>query len=243
MRTRLAKREASTDPLRFSSLGKKDRQIWHIAKGTPSEKMQPNTFMKFLYGDIIELIVLFLAKEAGHTVENEQGEVEVEGVKGHIDALIDGRVVDVKSASSFGFQKFKNHKLLEDDPFGYVQQLSGYSNVLTPEEAPAFLAVDKVTGNMHVMELSTSITTTHPPLDRIQHLKKIVASSEPPPHCYDTVPDGKSGNMKLDTGCGYCQFKNSCYPGLRTFIYSNGPMYLTRVVKLPDVTEATGNEI
>lgn len=240
MKTRLAKREQSTDALRFSALGKKDRQIWHIAKGTPGEKMTPNTYMKFLYGDIIELVVLFLAKESGHIVENEQGEVEVEGVKGHIDALIDGKVVDVKSASPFGFQKFKNHKLLEDDPFGYVQQLSGYSNVLTPGESPSFLAVDKVTGNMHVMELDTSITAAHPPLDRIQHLKKIIASEIPPNLCYDPVPDGKSGNMKLATGCAYCQFKNSCFPGLRTFIYSNGPRYLTTVVKVPDVYEATG---
>lgn len=237
LRTRLSKREESGDALRFSSLGKEDRQIWHQAKDTPKEEMQPNAYFKFLYGDMIELLVLFLAKEAGHTVADEQKEIEVDGVKGHIDAIIDGVVVDVKSASPFSFQKFKNGKLLEDDPFGYIQQLSGYAHVLTPNEAPYFFAVDKVSGQMHLMEVSTSITADYAPAPRIEHLKNILASDTPPPPCKVPVPDGKSGNMKLDTLCSYCAYKKSCYPEIRTFLYSNGPRYLTKVAKVPDVYE------
>jgi hypothetical protein len=43
---------------------------------------------------------------------------------GHQDAIIDGVLVDCKSASGVGFDKFKYNKLAEDDPFGYVAQLS-----------------------------------------------------------------------------------------------------------------------
>ena len=53
--------------------------------------------------------------------------MEVEGVTGHQDCIIDGVVVDCKSASGVGFDKFKHNKLAEDDPFGYVAQISAYA--------------------------------------------------------------------------------------------------------------------
>jgi hypothetical protein len=40
--------------------------------------------------------------------------------------VIDGVTVDVKSASKYGFEKFLKHNLREDDPFGYISQLSSY---------------------------------------------------------------------------------------------------------------------
>ena len=237
LRTRLGARENLRDPLRFSSLGKKDRQIWYMAHGYEPEDMSAKTYFKFLYGDVIELLVLFLAKEAGHTVEGLQDEVEVNGVKGHIDAIIDGTVVDVKSASPFGYKKFEKNEVTEDDPFGYTAQLAGYANVLTPGQEAAWVAFDKVSGDICVSKLSSSIIADHKPEERIEHLKKVVDSPIPPVRCYEAVPGGKSGNMKLDTGCSYCAFKHDCWPNLRAFAYSNGPRYLTNVVKEPDVPE------
>lgn len=237
LRTRLTEREPLDNPLRFSSLGKQDRQIWYMSRHTPQEDMTPKTYFKFLYGDIIELLVLFLAKEAGHDVHSEQLEVEVDGVKGHIDAIIDGVVVDVKSAAPYGYQKFERQTVVEDDPFGYVAQLAGYSNVLNKGKSAAWVAFDKVGGDICVSTLSSSIINDHKPEDRITHLKGIIAQKDPPPRCYEPKPDGKSGNMMLPTGCSYCAFKHTCWPGVRTFLYFNGPRYLTRVVKVPDVSE------
>jgi len=239
MRTRLASREDVRDPLRFSALGKPDRQLWYMAHGYPSEEMTPKTYFKFTYGDVIEALLLFLAKEAGHSVEAEQMEIEVDGVKGHIDAIIDGVVVDVKSASPFSYKKFKDNTLLENDAFGYIQQISGYADTITPGEGGAFLAADKVSGDICVMNVSTSIIADHPPLPRIKHLKEVIAQPTPPPRCFSDIPDGKSGNMKLGTECSYCAFKHECYKDLRTFIYSTGPRYLTKVVKTPEVYEVT----
>ena len=238
LRQRLAERKVDRSPLRFSSLGKPDRQLWY--DGHPDgteEEFTAKTFYKFLYGDVIEGLVLFLAKEAGHTVERHQEEIEVAGIKGHIDAIIDGVVVDVKSASPFGYKKFKNNDVLTDDPFGYVAQLAGYGDVLTPGEPAAWLAVDKVSGDICVATLSPSVIADHKPLPRIEHLKEVLDAPEPPPLCYDPVEDGKSGNMKLPTPCSYCKHKKRCHPNLRTFIYSTGPRYLTRVVNVPNVLE------
>jgi len=239
-RTRLQARPPAETPLRFSSLGKPDRQIWMDGNPTGDERpLSGKTYFKFLYGDVIEAVVLFLAQEAGHVVESPQAEVEVDGVKGHIDAIIDGVVVDVKSASPHGYKKFVYGTVQEDDPFGYVQQLAGYSSVLTPGKEAAWVAMDKVGGGLCVSTLPSQVINEFDPQERITHLKKVLESDDPPGHCYVPVPDGKSGNMKLPTGCSYCKHLSRCWPTARKFLYSTGPRYLTTVVKTPDVPEVT----
>ena len=229
------------DVLRFSALGKKNRQIWFDSRptGGAKEALLPKTYLKFMYGDVIEQLILFLVKEAGHTVESEQAEIDVDGVKGHIDAIIDGVVVDVKSASPYGYQKFKQRKIFEDDPFGYVEQLSGYSSVLTPGEEAAWLAFDKVGADICVTRVPPHVIEAHPPLPRIEELKEVIKSNTPPDFCYPLVPDGASGNMKLDTPCSYCHWKFRCRPETRAFLYSTGPKYLAVVKKEPNVPEIT----
>lgn len=242
VRTRLRKAPERSSPLRFSALGKPDRQIWydaHPEDGT-KEKLLPKTYLKFMYGDVIEQLLLLLIKEAGHSVEDEQRGVEVLGVKGHIDAIIDGVVVDVKSASPYGYKKFESNTVTQDDPFGYVAQLSGYSNVLTPGQPAAWIAFDKVAADICVSYLPNMVIKHHQPEERIEHLENVIANPEPPERCFEPVPDGKSGNLKLPSGCSYCSHKYRCHPDLRTFLYSTGPRFLTKVVREPDVPEVKG---
>lgn len=241
LRQRLAQRPDAGPSLRFSALGRPDRQIWFDAHPEPGtkERLIPKTYLKFLYGDLIEQLLLFLAKEAGHSVERTQEEVEVLGVKGHIDAVIDGVVVDVKSASSYGYKKFEERRVTEDDPFGYVAQLSGYADVLTPGQSAAWLANDKVAGDICVSPLLASVIKHYPPAERIEHLKKVLDSDTPPPLCYQPIPDGASGNLRLGTGCSYCPYKFRCYPALRVFAYSTGPKFLVQVSSLPKVPDIT----
>lgn len=246
LRTRLRKREEKKgeEVLRFSALGKKDRQIWYKAnKPEVAEKMPGKQNFKFLYGDTIEVLLLFLAKEAGHVVENCQKGVEEDGVKGSIDAEIDGVLVDVKSASSYSFGKFQSGAYRFDDPFGYVSQLSGYATALGHKRA-GFLVADKVHGDITFVELDKYDIEANPPGPRITHLRDVINNPEPPERCYDPVPEGKSGNMKLGIGCSYCEFKDDCYKdanggaGLRKFFYSRGPVWLSRVVREPKVGES-----
>ena len=237
LRSRLKEREKDFS-LRFSNLGRPDRQVWMAAHpDAADEALTSKTYFKFLYGDVIEALLLFLATEAGHEVSRQQEEIEEAGIKGHIDAIIDGTVVDVKSASSFGFKKFKTNTVVEDDPFGYVQQLAGYAHVLTPGEEAAWVAMDKSSASLAVAKLSSSVIKSNDPAPRIAHLKELIKQEEPPALCYNPVPDGTSGNLKLATGCSYCSHKRRCFPELRTFLYSTGPRYLTRVANLPKVPE------
>lgn len=240
LRRRLAKQERKGS-LRFSNLGKPDCQVWYkVNKPEAAEKLTPQTQMKFMYGDMLEVLLLFLAKEAGHEVSHEQAEVECDGVLGHIDAIIDGVVVDAKSASPFAFKKFVDQTVADDDPFGYIPQLSGYCNVL--DKPGAFLAINKESGGLALCPLSEEDRAANPPQTAINRQRESVAS-DTIPFRFDPVPDGKSGNLALGLMCSYCDTKKDCWKdsnngqGLRGFLYSRGPKYLTTVAREPDVYE------
>ena len=227
------KREGKTN-LRLSQIGKPDRQIWYGVKGVEGQPLSGQTRIKFLMGHLLEAVLIMLTKAAGHSVEAEQEEVTVEGVLGHQDCNIDGVLTDIKSASSFAFKKFRDNKLAEDDPFGYIAQISAYATRRGDKEA-AFFAIDKNSGELaitkvHDLEMIDANA-------RVNYLKGIIDTDTPPPRCYNDVPDGKSGNRKLTTGCTYCGYKTRCWDNLRAFKYSNGVRILTHVAKTPDVEE------
>jgi len=238
--------------VRMSNIGKKDRQLWYLHQGVKGEPLMPHTRIKFLYGHFIEEMVLALVKLSGHEVTDEQKKVEVAGIRGSMDCKIDGTLIDVKSTSSYGFKKFKDGTLINDDPFGYVDQIKGYAEAEKAKEF-GWLAMDKTNG--HLTVLKYDMEDESKPywtklnffriLDRIKYIKKLIMQDKPPERCYEPEPDGKSGNMKLGLGCSYCQYKHECYPELRTFLYANGPRYLTKVVKKPDVIEVDrdGNKV
>ena len=244
LRDRLASyKQERRGSLRMSSVGKPLRQVWYEVHGAPGESLKPNTLLKFLYGDLIEELVLFLAREAGHQVTDQQATVDLDGVKGHIDAVIDGVVVDVKSTSSYAFKKFKYGTLHEDDPFGYMKQLAGYSAALKMDGA--FLAMDKSSGNLALLQFDRASLEMEHPQNRIEDQREALTKDTPPERCYGDTANDKSGNRKLVVGCSYCRFKHHCWAdandgeGLRTFLYSNGPAFFTHVEKTPKVPEIT----
>lgn len=232
------KREAT---LRMSSIGRPDRQLWYDIN-TPhlGEELHPNSHIKFFIGDIIEAVVLCLAELAGHSVEGQQDEMSIAGIKGHRDAAIDGVTVDVKSASPFSFKKFKEGLTHDKDAFGYITQLQSYihaakeDEIVTDKDRGAFVAVNKVTGDIVV---DVHKKTQIPIEDIYEHKKQVVKLPEPPERCYEDEPMGKSGNRKLGINCSYCPYKFSCWDGLRGFLYSTGPVFLTHVEEVPRVPE------
>lgn len=242
MRTEFGRnRKRDTRKLRLSSIGREDKFIWNQFHGTLAEKIMPHTFVKFMYGHLIEEMILFLARVAGHTVTDEQKECDVEGVKGHMDCRIDGVVTDVKSASSYGFKKFKYGTVSENDDFGYVDQLRAYAHSEGEKEF-GWLAMDKQNG--HLTYLKQNMDDFEGDIaERVRHVKKLVEQPEPLEYCFQPVPDGKSGNLKLAMGCSYCQFKRHCYTDLRAFKYSQGIKFLSKVVNEPKVEEIPLHEI
>lgn len=234
----------SVGTLRMSSLGQPcERKLWYSVQPSLSslkEVLQPNTLNKFIFGDMIEAYTLGLIKASGHSLEGMQDQVQILGIKGSRDCVIDGMVFDIKSASTMSMNKFKNNGLRENDPFGYLSQLSSYvyaskdDPLVTNKTHGGFVAIDKQFGHIEIdiYDLTTELSNKEA---EVQRKKDVVKSPETPKRSFEDVPDGKSGNRKLGTNCSYCEFKQICWPDLQTYIYSTGPRYLTEVVREPKV--------
>ena len=245
LKTRL-KREAKGGTLRMSNLGKPNRQLWYeVNVPHESEPLQPSTYLKFLYGDVIEELLLTLVKLTGHRVEGQQDAMELHGIKGSRDVVIDGMTVDVKSASEYSFSKFKEGLKPEKDTFGYLQQIQNYIHaakddpLVTEKDLGAFLVLNKVSGDI----LLDYHKKNEIPIDEIiQYKKDMVANPEPPERCFEPEPKGQSGNMVLNSNCSFCSYKRLCWPELRTFLYAGAqgkkiPTFFTTVVEEPKVFE------
>jgi len=207
----IKERERSRGNLRLSLIGHPDRKIWYTVRDGDKmgkEKLKGQDKIKFLYGHILESLLIFLSRTAGHTVTDEQKTVTVNGVVGHQDAIVDDVLVDFKSASSYAFKKFKENTIHSDDPFGYIAQISAYAKANNLDKA-GFIAIDKSSGEIcycpvHSMEMINAE-------ERIESLKQTVKSDVAPPRCYSDIPDGKSGNHKLHIGSVYCSYKHVCW--------------------------------
>lgn len=234
--------------LRISRLGNQcPCALWHSLH-TPelAEAMPPWAEVKFAYGHILEALAIALAKASGHEVVGEQDEVCIDGVLGHRDCVIDGCVVDVKSCSSIAFRKYKDKTLNEsNDSFGYLEQLDGYvvashsDPLVSVKDKGYILAIDKTLGHMALYEARVRRTDNgeFKIKQRIAEFKRISEQLSPPICNCETVSDGKSGNIKLGIKASYSSYKYCCFPNLRTFVYSDGPRYLTHVARKPDVLE------
>lgn len=230
--------------LYFSEVGDPcPRRLWYkYNMPSVADKPDGRALLKFFYGDILEELVLNVAESAGHSVTSKQERVTYEVgdgwvVRGRIDAVIDGVPVDVKSVTKFSEEKFKYG--LQDDPFGYYQQLNGYATVLNSDSA-GFVTIQKELGhvNYYPIEVNRGLfrmqaesaveTVSLPNPDSIKRLEPVAASKT-------------SKNKKLCTSCSYCNYKKQCWPEMRTFMYANGPEFLVEVVDTPRVMEITND--
>lgn len=249
-----------------SDLGKPClRQHWYKFNGAEPEPIQGHTRFKFLYGNVIEEAALYLTKEAGHNVECEQQRISVTypstsgewTVTGKVDAVIDGVLIDVKSTSPHGFKKYSEDYSMDanNDSFGYLYQLGFYNKhkhllntptILTDEVG--FLWVDKQNG--HLAASIQNVPSPNEVKKRIYDIINAVYEKElDVPKAFSPERYGKSGNMKLPVACSYCPFKQQCWrdanngQGLRTFLYSHGPVHFTDIKrqpssKVPEITHA-----
>lgn len=237
--------------LRLSQMGDGcPKSLWaSIHSPSIREKFPPNVLIKFHFGDVVEAMAIALAKAAGHLVTGEQDELELDGVLGHRDCVIDGNIVDVKSVNSLSFQKIKNKAVAEDTFLrSYLDQLDGYvvaslEDPLVTNHTTAYIwAVDKVLGHMCLYEHKIRPDRIR---QRIADYKSIVKRENPPECTCGTVREGASGNIKLDLKASYNPYKRFCFPNLRTFYYADGKdgkiIHLVHVAREPRVPEIDKN--
>ena len=127
--------------LRMSIIGRPMRRLWYDLKNgnLAFNRTHPSVFIKFLYGHILEELVLLLVKLSGHEVEDEQKEIEVDGVKvPKYTQIIPGKgnvtfeTVTGNDRKKTGLLKIDGHEIHSIDDlikaggnYGYLQE-NGY---------------------------------------------------------------------------------------------------------------------
>jgi hypothetical protein len=220
------------------------RKLWYkIHYPEKGEYITENTRLKFLYGDVLEEVLLYLAKVSGHEVSHQQAsivEVFEDGwqIRGRIDAVIDGEIVDVKTASPYGYTKMVEEGLTTaNDSFGYSGQLGFYQRNkeqlgVPIGDDPKFLVMDKQNGKV-------GLARPVPGMPDIEATKDEVKDDSIIPDRGFAAEKWTNGNEKLCMNCSYCPFKADCWPGLRVFDYARGPVFATSVKKVPKNGEIT----
>jgi hypothetical protein len=115
-----------------------------------------------------------------------------------------------------------------------MAQLAGYEEAEGTTNG-GFLVINKESGELTLYQPEELDKPYAPKI--IEDIKESLNNNEPPEVCYEPIPEGKSGNMKLPKNCVYCNHKFKCYPDLRVFKYSKGLVYFTEIVNEPKVEE------
>lgn len=217
--------------LRMSGIGRPLCQQQLEKKGM-TQDVAYNDVMRFLMGDLVEAVALFVMKGAGINVVSEQKECDLtiadQDIKGTLDVVlnIDGeeKVWDVKSTSPWSFEnKFSGRggyeAIKEDDPFGYIMQGHLYAE---SDKKPfgGWIAINKSSGEWDFVEAPENQDA-----DRKEYLKeanrivKAIITDAKFKIPFEAVPETYiRGGQKIDTGnklmpktCTFCSFKEHCW--------------------------------
>lgn len=214
--------------VRASGIGRPICQQQYEKMLAPKEDPEYNSIIRFLFGDILESIVIFLLKSSGVNVEMEQGEVKLHlngvDIPGTCDLVVDGKMWDIKSASPFAYEeKFKDfYTLRSEDTFGYVSQLYLYAEAVGCP-AGGWLVVNKSTGEMKLVQVpendhwyrDAALKNVHKNLDTIAetcHTKGTVVERQF--ELQDETFRGQLTGRKVmtkSTPCYWCPFKETCW--------------------------------
>ena len=181
-----------------------------------------NTKLRNLYGDIIEAVVVMLLRVVKVNIQGVQGKVKLKtkyfDIKGTYDIIIDDKVYDIKSASSFSFRnKFGQgfQSIANDDVFGYLPQGYLYAQSLK-KNFGGWIVINKETGEMLITEPPQEDSTfKREALKRANTNIKALMKDEPFERQFELKNEkfgrNETGNKVLGTVCSYCQYKHKCW--------------------------------
>ncbi len=238
--------------LYMSNLGRAGCVLQAEKLGYKKEPSPYSNRFRNLYGDLTEAAAIAIMREAGVNILEEQKWVQLqiagEEIRGGLDLIIDEgdgpKIYDVKSASSYMFQKYSESNLgslqRDGDLFGYVTQIYLYSKA-TGHPVGGLIVINKESGEWCVVEppqdesevrlraLSKAVENVL----RIKNETEFTRDFEEEPEVYRKKP---TGNMVLSFPCQMCDFKGHCWPDyqLKPQVVSSGDrpklVYYTKIV-------------
>jgi hypothetical protein len=208
--------------LRMSAIGRPLCQQQLEKAGAKQQAAPPSLKLKFTYGDMVEALVMAVMEAGGVNIESFQERVAYKAgnttIKGTLDVVIDGKVYDIKSASTHAFKKFAHpdgfKKIEEDDPFGYVAQ--GYLYAAA-KGIPfgGWVAYNKETGTIAVCNAPESNMQKTKALHKAERNIDALVKDKPFKRQFNKVPEKfrnkLTGNYTISLNCRYCNFLNSCW--------------------------------
>jgi hypothetical protein len=214
--------------LRMSNLGRPTCALQKEKAKAPKETSPYHHVMKMVIGDITEVAAIAILKAANVGVTSTQSKVNLDvagrNILGTLDLTVDegygDGLWDIKTASPWSFKNkfsvgFK--AVAENDDFGYVDQLVGYSKGknLPPR---GWIVIEKSTGEWAVVEFPDNFDYK-PSLNRMMKTVETVDSSAPFKRCFEDAKETfykkETGNRILGHACSWCNYKWDCWPGLQ----------------------------
>jgi|TARA_R110000824_G_scaffold231031_2_gene418792 hypothetical protein len=225
-------REKSSRPS-LSQVGKPFCQLHAEKLDWPKVGEDISFSTKMLYGDMTETLMVAILLAAGVNITDTNRKVKFpldDGavLNGELDVIIaddngdDPRVWDIKSASDFAFKKkFRSYDdLRNNDDFGYMEQLFGYTHALGNETTVGgWIVMNKVSGEIKVVEADQADYDSY--VARIKQVADRYELATADNFKRDFTDEEElwykkpTGNRKLGMTCGYCKFRETCWPGLR----------------------------
>jgi len=238
---------SSKGTIRLSSVGRCPRQVAYGFHGIEKagKEMDQRAKIVFWMGDLVELTVTNLAKLAGCNLtatgfNQMQIKLPVNGsmISGHPDGILfedkQQFLLEVKSMSSYGFEKFQNG----DIDSAYLAQVNSYMEALGLNRC-VFVGINKDSGVM-----AERVIDKDPVLvERIRENIKTVLKSTPenlPPQPTEYGPDPKGF---YTWNCRYCAWWKVCRTNAEEVLVKNSYKLKekTNGTGLPDKTTAGGD--
>ena len=231
--------------LRMSNLGRKKCQLW-FDKNNPEAKLDASPFflINMMLGDIVEAVFKGLLRAAKVEFEDSEHttlETKRKKVEGTYDLVLNGKVDDIKSASSWSYEnKFVDFETLRSkDSFGYVAQLVGYAKA-RGVPVGGWWVINKANGNFKYV--SADMVDMDEELKKIDQTIAYLEDDEPFERCYEPIEEtyyGKpSGNKKLGIECSFCNYRETCWDNLQVLpskVSKSANPPLINYVELADV--------
>jgi len=232
--------------LRMSNIGRPTCQLWFQKNDPDNAEPKPTSFkINMIMGDIVEAVFKGLLRASGTTFDdNDRVTLDLPKggkVSGEYDMILNDKVDDIKSASPWSYEnKFADFNTLNaGDSFGYVSQLVGYA-AAAGKDIGGWWVVNKANGNFKYV--SAEEANSKEVLEKIEDTYEYIDKDEPFERCFDAVPETyrkkPSGNMKLGSGCRFCDHRFKCWPTLQALPSRVSQAKDKPIVEYVSVTEA-----
>ena len=207
--------------LRMSNLGRPYCQLW-FDKNKPQTALPPtsNFVINMMIGDVLESVFKGILSASGVDYQNGKKvtlKLNDKVIEGTPDLILDGKVDDVKTASPWSYDnKFKDYSTLaQGDSFGYIAQLAGYASACGVKPG-GWWVINKANGDfkyvaatgLHVDSNIEKAKNLSKELDK-NYFRRVYSDEE------ETYRKRPTGNRKLGRECGWCNYRNACWPSLK----------------------------